>query len=57
VRTVDLEGEKQTFSIQIDRATDFSGIGHFIDYVLYVEDTTINEDTLFCKEDQQQQNF
>jgi hypothetical protein len=37
------------FSIQIDEVTDCSGIGHLIAYVQYVEDTIINEDTLFCK--------
>jgi hypothetical protein len=39
----------KAFSIQIDEATDCSGIGHLIAYVRYAEDTTINEDMLFCK--------
>jgi hypothetical protein len=37
------------FLIQIDDATDFSGSFHLIACVQYVEDTTVNEDTLFCK--------
>jgi hypothetical protein len=37
------------FSIQIDEATDCSGIGHLIACMPYVESTTINEDVLFCK--------
>jgi hypothetical protein len=28
--------------------TDCSGIGHWIAYMQYVEDTTINEDMFFC---------
>jgi hypothetical protein len=36
------------FAIQIDEATDCSGIWHLIAYVRYGEDTTINEDVLFC---------
>jgi hypothetical protein len=39
----------RSFSVQIDEATDCSGIGHMIAYLLHVEDTTINEDMLFCK--------
>jgi hypothetical protein len=34
----------KTSSLRIDEATDCNGIGHLIDYVRYVEDTTINED-------------
>jgi hypothetical protein len=37
------------FSMQIDEATDCSGIVHLLAYVRYVEDTTINEDMLSCK--------
>jgi hypothetical protein len=29
--------------------TDCSGIGHLTAYVLYIEDTAINEDSLLCK--------
>jgi hypothetical protein len=35
-------------SIQFDKATDCSGIGHLTAYVQYVEDTTINKDVIFC---------
>jgi hypothetical protein len=37
------------FAIQIDEATDCSGVGHLIAYVQYVENKTLNEDMLFCK--------
>jgi hypothetical protein len=37
------------FSVQIEEATDCSGIAHLIAYVRYVEDTTINEDIVFWK--------
>jgi hypothetical protein len=37
------------FPIQIDEATGCSGIGRLIAYVRYVEETSINEDMLFCK--------
>jgi hypothetical protein len=37
------------FSIQTDKATDCSGIDHLTEYLLYVEDTTFNDDMLFCK--------
>jgi hypothetical protein len=39
----------EAFSIQIGEATDSIGIGHLIAYVRHAEDTTINEDMLFCK--------
>jgi hypothetical protein len=39
----------QRFSIQFDKGTDCSGIGHLIAYAGYVEDTTINQYMLFCK--------
>jgi hypothetical protein len=29
--------------------TGCNGTGHVISYVLYVEDTAVNEDMLFCK--------
>jgi hypothetical protein len=35
---------KKSFSIQIDEATDCSGIAHLIAYIRYIEDTAINED-------------
>jgi hypothetical protein len=35
--------KKKRFSIQIDEATDCSGIAHLIDYMRYVENTAINE--------------
>jgi hypothetical protein len=41
--------EKLKFSTHIDEATDFSGAGHLIAYMRYVEDAAINEDVLFCK--------
>jgi hypothetical protein len=37
------------FVIQIDEATDCSGVVHFIAYVRYVENKTLNEDMFFCK--------
>jgi hypothetical protein len=37
------------FAIQIDEATDCSGVAHLIAYVQYVENKTFNEDMLFCK--------
>jgi hypothetical protein len=35
------------FAIQIDEATDCSGVAHLIAYVRYVENKTLNEDMLF----------
>jgi hypothetical protein len=48
-RTADWKIGNKSFSTKIDEATDCNGIGHLIAYVWYVEDTTINEDMLFCK--------
>jgi hypothetical protein len=51
----DLEGllikkvRNERFSIHIDEATDCCDIGNLIDYVRFVEDTTIIEDTFFYK--------
>jgi hypothetical protein len=41
------EWGKKLFSVQIDKATDYSGTGHLIAYVRYVEDRTVNEDMDF----------
>jgi hypothetical protein len=38
-----------SFAIQIDEATDCSGVAHLIAYVRYVSNKTLNEDMLFCK--------
>jgi hypothetical protein len=35
--------------MQTDEATDFSGIGHLIVYLRYVEGKTIIEDMIFCR--------
>jgi hypothetical protein len=37
------------FAIQIDEATDCSGVAHLIAYVRYVENKTLNEDMLLYK--------
>jgi hypothetical protein len=37
------------FAVQIDEATDCSGVAHLIAYVRCVENKTLNEDMLFCK--------
>jgi hypothetical protein len=37
------------FAIQINEATDCSGISHLTAYVRYVENKTLNEDMLSCK--------
>jgi hypothetical protein len=37
------------YAIQINKATDCSGVAHLIAYVRYVENKTLNEDVLFCK--------
>jgi hypothetical protein len=37
------------FAIQIDEATDCSGVAHLTAYVRYVKNKTLNEDMLFCK--------